>query len=449
MNRTIVDVTQLVHWSGMLAGIPRVMNELGTRFYAQKDQEVIFVSWVKELRCYCEIDFAKTMANRGKFIAYVKKGEATPARDQNMVSATIAIKGGAGTIAKVEADKKPLLKRAARFGLTNLKRLSGGAASFVETRAQQMRLAANKKVSLKAGDRVFIPWGEWWDDNFIDMLKGAQKDGVDIVQIIHDLGPITTPQYSSHSTESLTKYCHEVVPVCSLVLVVSEHAKQELETWLKQQKHHVPPIRVFRNGDDFAFAKARQPDEAAFKKSGLKGKDFILAHGTVEVRKNHMLYYYVYKLAKQRGIKLPKLLISGRLGWNTEPLVELISKDTETKDDILFLNAVSDEELSWLFDNAMFSMYVSFYEGWGVPVAESLARGTPCITANVGSMLEIADGIAYYSSPASSDELLAQMQYLLNPKNLATARARTKKYKQTSWDDSFKQINAHIKEVLK
>src|SRR5690606_34922573 len=145
---------------------------------------------------------------------------------------------------------------------------------------------------------------------------------------------------------------------------------------------------------------------------------------TVEIRKNHMLYYYTYKLAKQRAIKLRKLLISGRLGWTTEAIGELTSKDPEIKDDDLFLNAVSDEELSWLFDNALFSVYVSFYEGWGVPVAESLARGTPCITANVGSMLEIAEGITYHVSPASPDELLAQMQHLLKPSNLAAARKR-------------------------
>jgi len=447
MNRILVDVTQLVHWPGMLAGIPRVMNELGTRFYNQRDQEVVFVSWVKELRCYCEIDFAKTMANRGTQIFYVKKGEPTPARDTKMVSATVAIKGPAGGGAQ-RLSSRQLLKRTARFGLAGVRRVSGRAATFIEGNAKKLRLAAYKRASFERGDKIFISWGEWWDDNFIAMLKNAHKEAaVDIVQVIHDLGPITTPQFSSHSTVSLTKYCHEVVPICSLILVVSKHAKQELETWLKQQKYTAPPIRVFRNGDDFAFAEARKPDEVAFKNSGLKGGDFVLAHGTVEIRKNHMLYYYVYKLAKRRGISLPKLLISGRLGWNTEPVVELITKDPDVKDDILFLNAVSDEELSWLFDNALFSMYVSFYEGWGVPVAESLARGTPCITSNVGSMLEIADGIVYYSSPASSDELLAQMQHLLKPSNLTVARERTKKYRQTSWDDSFKQIDNYIKEM--
>jgi glycosyltransferase involved in cell wall biosynthesis len=444
MKRTIVDVTQLVHWPGMLAGIPRVMNELSVRFYNLQNPNVVFVSWVKSLKCYCEIDFARTMAQRGTLIKYLKEGETAPLTPILTSSATSHIDSVPQALAK-----KSLPKKVFDLSLKVASRLSNKLAERLKNRIQSIKMRKYKRVVLGRDDNVFIGWGEWWDDNFISMLKTAvNQHGTRITQIIHDLGPIYTPQFSSHSTESLTKYCHEIVPICSLVLVVSEHAKKELEGWLKDHKYSTPPIRVFRNGDDFAFAKARQPDDQGFVKSGLKGKDFVLVHGTVEIRKNHMLYYYVYKLAKQRGIKLPKLLISGRLGWHTEVIHDLITNDEDVNKDILFLNSVTDEELSWLFDNAIFSMYVSFYEGWGVPVAESLARGTPCITANVGSMLEIADGIVYYSSPASTDELLAQMQYLLEPTNLLAARERTKKYKLTSWGDSFKQVNKHIKEVI-
>lgn len=443
--RTIVDVTQLVHWPGMMTGIPRVMNELGMRFQNLGDPNTVFVTWTKHLHQYCELDFKKTMARHGEHIEYLKKGDPTPTEPMGIVSASAHKKGAAQAV----ASKKPIAKRAFDLGLKVANKVSPRVGAGLEKQAQLLKMSNYKQVKLGKGDVVFIGWGEWWDDNFIEFLKAGVKNGAKIVQVIHDLGPIYTPQFSSHSTASLTKYCHEVVPICELVLVVSKHAQEELTGWLKQNKYRVPPIRVFRNGDDFSFAKSQKPTEESFKKSGLKGGDFILTHGTIEVRKNHMLYYYVYKLAKQRGIKLPKLLISGRLGWNTEVLQELVTKDPDVNQDMLFLNSVSDEELSWLFDNALFSMYVSFYEGWGVPVAESLARGTPCITANVGSMLEIADGIVYYSSPASSDELLDQILYLLKPANLAKARKRTKQYKQTSWDDSFKQISKHIKEVIK
>lgn len=449
MKRLFVDVTQLVHQPGALAGIPRVMNELGVRFYKQRNKEVVFVSWVKELKSYCEIDFAKTMSNRGRGgIAYLRSGDSPAERNQAIVSATAHMNEPS---AKTGGSADGLsAKKLVKLGISGINRLHPPTAEAINRRISQLRAQSYKKVQFKSGDAVFIGWGEWWDDNFIAMLRREHSDNkLQIIQVIHDLGPIFTPQFSSHSTESLTKYCQKVVPICSLVLVVSKHAKGELERWLKAHNYPIPPIRVFRNGDDFSFAKKVKPASPPFKESGVKGGDYILAHGTVEIRKNHMLYYYVYKLAQERGIKLPPLLVSGNLGWNTGPLHELITKDPEIGKKIFFVGGVTDEELSWLFDNALFSMYVSFYEGWGVPVAESLARGTPCITANVGSMLEIADGIAYYSSPASTDELLDKMQFLLKPKNLAAAKERTKKYKPTSWDDSFDQISQHIKEVIK
>lgn len=438
MHRTLVDVTQLIHLSGKLTGIPRVMNELGMRFYRLRDPNVIFVGWVKELGSYCELDFGATMVRRGHSIVYLKTGQATPLASDQASDQT----GGDGVLPPPHP-----LKRLAKAGLAGTRRVSGRLAAVLEVQAQKLHMRDYKKVELGADDTIFIPWGEWWDDNFIAMLQTAHKDGGKIVQVIHDLGPIVTPQFSSHSTDSLTTYCHKIIPICHLVVVVSQNAKQELEHWLSAHNYRLPPIKVFRNGDDFAFAKAERPDDPLFTQSGLNSQDFILSVGTVEIRKNHLLYYYAYKLAKARGIKLPKLLIVGRLSWPGGALYELITKDEDVNKDILFLQNVSDNQLSWLYDNCLFTLYVSFYEGWGVPIAESLARGVPCVCGNVGSMLEIAPGITYDVPPASTDECLQQIQWLLEPANLKTARDRTKTYKPTSWDTSFAQINNYIKEL--
>ena len=67
------DVTQLAHWSGRLAGIPRVINELAIRF--AREPNVHFVVWVKELKAMAEIDFPRTMAQRGQGIVYVHEGQ--------------------------------------------------------------------------------------------------------------------------------------------------------------------------------------------------------------------------------------------------------------------------------------------------------------------------------------------------------------------------------------
>jgi len=77
MSRTIVDVTQLAHWSGKITGIPRVMNELAVRF-RRNDPTAVFAVWVKEIQEFCEIDLDQTLAQRGHGIAY-RYGSDSPA----------------------------------------------------------------------------------------------------------------------------------------------------------------------------------------------------------------------------------------------------------------------------------------------------------------------------------------------------------------------------------
>jgi len=425
---TYYDVTQLVHWQGKLAGIPRVMHELAIRFESEDPANTIFVSWVKEKKMYCEVNLGASLGpNSG--VVYAGGGS------------------DSATVAASSTGAKSQMKRLAKAGLRRSKKITPTLATKAETYLKTKQYDGLSGVEIKANDIIFIPWGEWWDPNFIQYLQNEQKAGARLMPIIHDIGPMVQPQFSGHSTDSLADYCREILPISSLVFVVSQHTKQDLIGWLKEEKLAVPKIEVFREGDDFQFAESIKPQDKALVNSGLKGQDYMLCVGTVEIKKNHALLYYVYKLAKQRGIELPKTVVVGRKGWKTETIEELITEDADTRGNIIFLHDTSDEELSWLYDHCLFSIFPSFYEGWGIPIAESLARGVPCLCSNTSSMVEIAEGIVEHFSPASSDECLGAIQKLLEPKNLATARHRAKQYTPTTWDDSFKQVMQKIGEV--
>ncbi len=426
MKRVVYDVTQLVHWQGKLTGIPRVMKELAVRFNGD-NSPVIFVSWVKEIEAYCAVDLTASLGNS---VVYLKAGE-TP-------------KGKAGQAAEAKQTVTRLGKGVLRRGA----RLSPKLAQKLETKLRAARLAQLEPLLPEPGDTIFIPWGEWWDENFIKKLQAAQAAGARLAPVIHDVGPMVQPQFSGHSTDSLSDYCRRIVPIADLVLAVSQNTKRDLGTWLKQNKLAVPKIEVFREGDDFTVTSSRPPADPTFEHSGLKGADFILCVGTIEIKKNHQLLYYTYKLAAQRGIKLPKLVIVGRPGWQTEGLIELIQKDPGVNKDILLLTSTDDEELAWLYDNCLFTIFPSFYEGWGIPIAESVARGVPCLCSNTSSMVEIAEGIVEHFSPASSDECLSAIERWLDPKALATARDRTKQYQPTSWDQTYQQVKSYLEQTV-
>lgn len=412
MGRLFIDISELANWQGKLTGVPRVMNELSRRF--AKNDNCQFVSWAAASGHYIPIDFNTVGA------------DSTPP-----VQTITSSKGLIGATKKLRARSKLVDK-----------------ALIIPTKVARKALRPNppeevsQQMSPQKGDTLFI-LADWHSDQgFVDYVTQLKESGVHLVQISYDLLPIVTPQYSGHATDNLTRYTKAIYPICDLIFAISQHTKKDITAWLKKNKLHVPPIEVMRLGDDFELAKPTKPTDKNFV--GESTKDFILCVGTIEARKNHTLLYYVYKLARQKDIDLPKLVIVGRRGWKTDDVFEIMSTDPETKDQFVFLQNTSDEELAWLYKHAQFSIYPSFYEGWGLPIAESIAYGVPSIASNTSSMPEIAGDLINYFSPLSTEECLNAIVAMLKPGAVKEAQQKIKAYRPTSWDSTFDFVKKHI-----
>lgn len=415
-NKIFIDVTQLIHWPGNLTGIPRVMNELALRY--SKHKESVFITWDPLLKSYYIVDIKSTLESRGRKIVYF-----------NNDNQPFEIKRARKLIAKVA------LKLKAK-GVSMPERITDLATKSMA------RSKLEAEISSK--DTLFILWGEQASDDFIEHIKELSLRRVRIIQISYDMLPLVTPQYSGHSTVSMEKYVTEVFPLCDLVLAISRSTKNDIIDWMKDRGLRTPRVEVFRLGDDF---KTNKPHKPKIIDTFIQPKDtFILCVGTIEARKNHTLLYYVYKEAAYRDIKLPKLVVVGRRGWKTENITDLITSDKQTKDKFLLLESVSDDELAWLYKNTMFTIYPSFYEGWGLPVAESIGYGIPCIASNTSSIPEIAGKLIDYFSPTSTDECLEQIVRYSDSKQLKKAKSRISRYKPTTWDTTYSQVKRYIME---
>ena len=420
MKHTYIDITQLVHWPGRLTGIPRVMNELAARY--ANAEHTSFVTWDHRTNSFYELDIEKSLSRRGEGIFYKMAAEGNP--DDRLVGAKMGLHNFARRIGHKIKQFKPGLynKIASRFNRAILS-------------------AQGKTMAIKPGDDLFILWGEWSDELYRQAVSNVHGAGASIIHIVYDMLPIVTPQYSGHSTGSMDLYYREVLPLSRLVLSISESTKRDLITWLEKEKLSIPPVKTFRLGDDFSFVKPQKPQHAMFYK---RDAHFILCVGTIEARKNHTLLYYVYKLAKERGIALPKMVVVGRRGWQSDDIYNIISNDPDTKDLFVLMTDTPDEELAWLYSSCLFTIYPSFYEGWGLPVAESIMHGKVSLASNTSSIPEIAGDLIDYFNPYSADECLAMIQKLLVPTHLKQAEKRIGRYKKTSWDDTFQQVQSHM-----
>ena len=407
-----MDITQLVNWQGNLTGIPRVINELANRFIAgDSETEFVLVKWHSNEQRFVEAEMAHSTLR--------------PAVIENDAVSNNALKKVARKLYNTSPHQVQSLARScySKYNQTS------------KTENQDL-----SQYSFEPSSKILIAWGEWGDIAYQNKLVELSQQEIELYQIVYDMLPIVTPQFSGHSTEWLTGYAAKVYPVCTKLISISEHTKKDVEGWLINNKLTVPNISVIRLGEDFEITKSIKPSHNFFSLT----KEYLLVVGTIEIRKNHQLLYYVYKRAITLGHTLPKIVIVGRKGWMTEQTYELMTKDPEVKDSFVFLHDASDDELSWIYDNCMFTVYPSFYEGWGLPVAESTVRAVPCLASNTSSIPEVAGDLANYFDPYSVDDCLNQIIKLLDKDQRAIVKARLNAYRPTSWAETFLQVKIQM-----
>jgi hypothetical protein len=237
-------------------------------------------------------------------------------------------------------------------------------------------------------------------------------------------------------------YFYNVLPVCKGVMAISRSSANDTINILKKRNLVVPKIYSFTLGDDIVRAKKD------IKPSGING-DFMLSVGTVEARKNHLLLYYAYKSLLQQGVDLPLLVIVGRKGWLTKDLCYILEHDEDVRGKIVVKETITDAELSWLYKNCLFTVFPSFYEGWGLPIAESLSYGKVTLSSNTSSLTEAGLDMADYFSPFSTDELKLLISTYLDKTNRSSReKSISVSYKPKNWKDAATEFADKVDTIV-
>lgn len=393
------------------------MDEISSRFVNEKDFETSFVIWDEETARFYVVDYTAALSARRK--------QAEPQLTSKPTE---------------PASTNPLKSKLAKLSIARTAHKSLKAA---KNRASA-RTSLGEPTAIEPGAILFMPHGGVWESDvyvsYVLALKARQN--VKLALILYDMCPVLTQQFCSSGIRRIFDKCmRRLLPEVDLILPISENTAKDGDKWLKSiDRHRKGEMSIFRLGDEI-----NKKDD--IKPSQTIPKEFILCVGTVEARKNHTGLYYAYKLATERGIVLPPIVVVGRRGWLAEDIYEIITNDPDTEDAFIFLHTASDEELTWLYEHALVSVYPSFYEGWGLPVAESLLRGLPCVASNSSSIPEIAGDLVDYFSPYSPDEMLQQITKLTSDKQaLADKKQRVlKEYRATTWEKSFEQVCHQLK----
>jgi glycosyltransferase involved in cell wall biosynthesis len=165
---------------------------------------------------------------------------------------------------------------------------------------------------------------------------------------------------------------------------------------------------------------SRQPpleEVAAFQSARGYVDGYVLYLGTLEPRKNITTLIDAYALLRNMYGRREKLVLAGGKGWLYEAIFARV-KELGLEEEIIFPGFVSDNEQVLWYSAAAAFVYPSLYEGFGIPVAEALACGTPVVTSNVSSLPEAGMGVALTVEPRDAEALAAAMYMALTDEQL-------------------------------
>lgn len=244
---------------------------------------------------------------------------------------------------------------------------------------------------LGAGDGIFSIGSECYERP-CDLAAYArlQQRGAQLIRMIYDMIPISQPHWVYPQTsEIFEQSAVQLLRQSSQLLTISEFSRQEILKFAIDHAIEPPPVHVIRLGDSLqgaACAKAQEPPPEHRPK-----RPFFLCLGSLEPRKNHRLLQETWqRLARVYGHDCPDLVCVGYHDSRTAQLRHEIAYDPLIQARFLLLDKVSDSQIEWYFDHCIATIFPSLHEGWGLPVAESLARGRLCLAANATSIPEIS-----------------------------------------------------------
>jgi glycosyltransferase involved in cell wall biosynthesis len=310
-------------------------------------------------------------------------------------------------------------------------------------------IADNFRGRLPAQDHVYIARNLFsnsreyfgWTDKFVELSFGVKPDilhctyqmpirakGACNIYTIHDLVPLRLPFTTLDNKRLAYRLFRKIAAEADHIVTVSENSKRDIVELLGVDEGRVTntyesvsfPREFTERSDDLVAEQLR----GSF---GLEAGNYLLFYGALEPKKNVARLIDAYQLS---AVDIP-LVITGATGWGNQAEKKLIDELREeeratpgTERRLYHFEFVSVSMLVTLIRGARAVVFPSLYEGFGLPVLESMLLGTPVVTSRTSSIPEIAGDAALYVNPYETDEIARAIKTIVNDGDLRTELVR-------------------------
>jgi glycosyltransferase involved in cell wall biosynthesis len=314
-----------------------------------------------------------------------------------------------------------------------------------------------RRADFAPGDRILALGSTWSLAGHGEALARARADGVQIVQMVHDLIPVMAPEFVGPGVPlQFDRYIRNVLETAHVILANSEATARDLRSYSAAQSLPAPKIVVTPLAHEFIAAPCREsrhfgpinrrelhlPENATPRVSWATAEPYALVVGTIESRKNILrLIRHWRRLLDKHGPRIPDLILAGKPGFQSQRVMATLDASAGLLGKITLVEKPDDAEMAFLYANCRFSICLSYYEGWGLPIGESLWFGRPVLASNVSSMPEVGGDLVDYAAPDDDAAIEAALEKLMfDDAHLAQRVAAIQGAKLRRWSEVVSDI---------
>ena len=301
----------------------------------------------------------------------------------------------------------------------------------------------HEPAPLQPGDHYLLlgaPWAVPGAAGFLAELRATHR--LTVALLLYDLIPVRHPEWCLRDAAArFESWLAGTLPVCDRLMAISDHTARDVEAFARESGIALAaPVGVIPVGTGLPLSPA--PDTEA---PGLPRPGYVLFVSTLEARKNHALVVRVWRrlmdevrLGQRAAGSVPTLVFAGRIGWMVADLVQQLDNTAWLNGRIRLVRDPTDAELRALYDGCLFTIFPSLFEGWGLPVSESLAAGKPCLAAATTALPEAGGALCRYFDPYDVGAAHRAVTELIDtPGAVAAWQEQVRReFRATAWRDS-------------
>ncbi|HEX2618114.1 MAG TPA: glycosyltransferase family 1 protein [Flavobacteriales bacterium] len=264
--------------------------------------------------------------------------------------------------------------------------------------------------------------------------------------VIHDLNfehyPADLPKaYSDYYRHWFPRFAQKAVRIAT----VSQYSKDDIAT-----RYNVPPERidVVHNGVGDVFAPLTAEQKLSARQRWAEGANYFICVGSLHPRKNigNLLKAFDQVATHDRDVRL--VIVGESFWWDAR--MKSAWEGLQHKERVVFTGRLEQNDLREALGGALALAFVSYFEGFGIPVAEAMRCGVPVVAANATSLPEVAGEAAVYCDPFDTADIARALDEVRGDADLRAQLiiAGIERAKQFTWDRAAERLWACVQRAL-